>query len=356
MLSPALPYDSFGVRTFATQGVSSASRVGGLPFSTPEQMYEAQQAGLPRFDIEAMTRAGTLRRANNHGVTSAASIGFHLPSRVVGPSQLITAVKRIDVSRVTAAGIKPCAVFDFDNTLIGGDVFHDFVTLLIQRVDLPNANAERIAKLFVKMAKVDPALLKNAGTNDITARPMTMVTAEKLSLSNAFFMVVGALAGVPEAKATAVAEELFHKGVNGKPPYKTKFFNHGRPDSAEALVKAFASVGVTSHIITLGIPTVARVGAQLIGVPPEHVHGFELEVIDGIITGRAVDARLVGKHIVCERLITPQPLFNFGDSVNSDTPMLSRSMAAGVAVDPDKAFDEHIKKTNADLISLRWKL
>lgn len=361
MFSPSLPallHSGPRLAASATHSVSSAQRVAGLPFSSPEQMIAAMRAGLPRFDIDAMTRAGTALRARASGTTSAAAIGYFLPHAKVTPRQLIAAVRKIDVSGVVRAGVTPTAIFDFDNTIIGGDVFRDFVSLLLQRAVLPQANASRVAKLLVDVSagKVSASALEGLRTNDIVARALRMTETDSLSLAHVFFVVIGSLAGVPESKLTAVADELFNKGMPGKPPYKTKFFGHGRPGAnVDTLVRTLAQKGVESHIITLGLPTVAREGAKILGIPPHHVHGFELEVVNGICTGRAVDARVEGKHRVAELLVSPRPLFAFGDSVGSDTPMLARATVGAFAVDPDQAFLDHIKENNADVAVLTYK-
>ncbi len=361
MLSPSLRavlHSGPGLATFATHSVTSSRRVAGLPFSTPEQMIASMRAGLPRFDVDAMTRAGTALRARAGGPTTASSIGFFLPHAKVTPQQLIAAVRRIDVSGVVRAGITPTAIFDFDNTIIGGDVFRDFVALLLQRAVLPNANAHRVAKLLVDVSNGKLALcaLEGFTTNDIVARALQMVETDSMSLAHVFFVVIGALTGVHESKLTAVADELFNKGVPGKPPYRTKFFGHGRPGAnVDTLVRTLAQKGVESHIITLGLPTVARQGAKILGIPPQRVHGFELEVVNGICTGRAVDARLLGKHRVADLLVSPQPLFASGDSAGSDTPMLSRATVRAFAVDPDQEFLDHIKRNSADVTVLTYK-
>lgn len=342
----------------ALSPTQSARRAGGLPFSTPEQMIAASRSGLPRFDIPAMTRAGKRTRANNRGPTSATSVGFFMPHDKVTSRQLITAIKHIDVQNVRRANIKPTAVFDFDNTIIGGDVFRDFVALLLKRAALPQQNAPRVASLLASVAngKIDARALASDSTNAIVARALRMVDDDTLSLSDAFFVVIGALAGVHESKLTAVAEELFTQGFEGKPPYRTKFFNHGKlGSSAEVLIRTLKSRGVESHIITLGIPTVARAGARHVGIAPENVHGFELEVIHGVCTGRAVDARVIGKHRVAETLVSRRPLFCFGDSLNSDTPMLSVATVRAFAVEPGQEFKDHIKHMHADVTALTYK-
>jgi phosphoserine phosphatase len=258
---------------------------------------------------------------------------------------------------VPHAGVTPTAVFDFDNTIIGGDVFFDFVVLLLLRAELPPTNAQRVARLFEKLTEgaVPASSLAGSTTNQIVSKALGMVKDGKLSLSNCFFLVIGALTGVRESVVTDVARELFVVGLPGQPPYATKFFNHDKPEaSAETLIRTLINRGVAPHIITLGLPTVAREGAKLIGVPPNHVHGFELEVIDGIITGRAVNARLIGKHIVTDRLVSRYPLFCFGDAVGSDTPMLARATVRGFAVNPDAEFKAHIAKNHADLTGLAF--
>lgn len=353
------PYSSLAVDAFsATQGVTSARRVSGLPFSTPEEMIAASRSGLPRFDILAMTRSGTLNRARNRGPTSAASTHFFLPHPKVTSQQLIAVIKNMDVTNVRRANITPTAIFDFDNTIIGGDVFHDFVALLVKRTELPQQNAKRVANLLVSVAngKVDARSLAGASTNDIVSRALRMVEDDTLSLSDAFFVVIGSLAGVHETKLSAVAEELFTKGFEGKPPYRTKFFNHGKlGSSAEKLISTLKHKGIEPHIITLGIPTVARAGARHVGIKPENVHGFELEVVGGVCTGRAVDARVIGKHRVAEKLVSTRPLFCFGDSLNSDTPMLSIATVRAFAVDPSQDFRDQIKRTNSDVTPLTYK-
>ncbi|MEZ0311997.1 MAG: HAD family hydrolase [Myxococcota bacterium] len=358
MFSPSLPavfHSGPGLATSATHSVSSAPRVAGLPFSTPEQMIASMRAGLPRFDIDAMTRAGTALRAGS-GPTSASAIGFFLPHAKVTPPQLIAALRRIDVGGVVRAGITPTAIFDFDNTIIGGDVFRDFVALLLTRAVLPQANAERVAKLLVDVSagKVSACALEGQSTNDIVARALRMTETDSLSLAHVFFVVIGSLAGVNESKLTAVADELFNKGMPGKPRYRTRFF--GRPGADVAtMMRTLAQKGVHSHIITLGLPTVAREGAKILGIPPHRVHGFELEVVNGVCTGRAIDARLVGKHRVADLLVSPRPLFVSGDSVGSDTPMLARATVKAFAVDPDKEFLAHIEKNNSDVTVLTYK-
>ena len=335
-------------------GRTAPRRAPSLPFSTPEQMLAAHLAGKPAFDLSAMTDAGTRLRRSGFGPGTAAAIGFEAPAGKLSPAELVAALRRIDVGPLVRAGIKPTAVLDFDNTLAAGDVLTEFADALSAKAVFPDANADALADILARGTAQKPSDFDGKSSNAIMELASRKFHEGELAPPVFFFMVLAAIRGMRIDELTAHAEQLFAHGAPGKPPYKTRFFDKDGAGSA-AIAAALRERGVEPHIITLGLGFVAKVGARYLGIKAEHVHGYELEVIDGRITGRAVDVKLYGKHVACDTYVSRVPLFAFGDSKSTDTPMLARATARAFVVDPKPEFHDFIAERGADLTWLSYR-
>ncbi len=317
-------------------------------------MLTAHLAGRPVFDLAGMTDAGTRLRRSGVGPGTTASIGFEAPARKLSAPELVEALRRIDVGPLVRARIKPTAVFDFDNTLAAGDVLGDFVEVALAMAKFPDANAPGLASILARGTGQRESDFGGKSSNAIMELAATKVHAGELPPPVFFFMVLAAMRGMPVTQLDACAEHLFAHGAPGKAPYATRFF--GTPDAGSAaIVTTLRERGVEPHIITLGLAFVAKVGARYLGIKSEHVHGYELEVVDGRATGRAVDVKLYGKHLACDTYVSRSPLFVFGDSQSTDTPMLARATARAFVVDPKPEFHAFIAARGSDLTWLSYR-
>lgn len=317
--------------------VASKSRKIDLPYTTPEEMLEVVMANLPNFDMKGLADEGKAYRCSPLNTACAKAVKLpQLPSKL-GAAHLIESFQQMDLSGLVTKRVKPTAVFDFDNTLARGEVFFDFSQKLMQANAFPAANAERCAKLLERatLGGVKASSLAHLSTGEVVTKSNEMAHAGELSLGAAFYIYLCALTGMKMSTLTALAEDLFVNGVNGRAPYKTNVF-----DGAPEIVGTLKSKGVTSHIVTMGLAFIPRAGAKYVGIEAKNVHGYELEVHDGVVTGRAVDVRSFGKHRICDAKVPSRPLFSFGDSFDTDTPLLQRATVAAFVVDPNKAMRE----------------
>lgn len=321
-----------------------------LPFHTPEAMLEVVMAGKPNFDLVAMADSGKAYRESLHNTASAAAINLPKLSGTLHVEQLIGALGQVKLDALQASGKRPTAAFDFDGTLARGEIFFDFSKLLAKADAFPATNAQRCARLVERATEgaVTAASLAHLTTGEVVAHANALAHRGELSLGAAFYVYVAAMTGMKMTTLTALANKLFSEGVDGV-PYKDKAF-----DGSHELVAKMKSLGIEPHIVTMGLAFIPRAGARHWGIEPKNVHGFELEVVDGLVTGRAVDVRSLGKHRLCDAKVPCRPLMCFGDSFDSDTPLLQRASALAVVVDPNKAMCAFMDQHKPDYVRLTY--
>lgn len=260
--------------------------------------------------------------------------------------ELIRRLESSQIGLLRERGLRTTAVFDFDETLMHGDVVLEFAALAAaKKVFLPEANPLVVDRL---LAGLPPERDRAAARAGLLARPveknvqlaLELFDAGKLKSHTAFTVTVAALAGQTEETVTKLARELFERGAPGKAPYKTHLFGkREEKSSALDLVDALSSHGVECHLVTAGLELVARVGAEYVGIPPDRVIGSELKRdADGRFTGEVMDMVALGKdQAVLDRIGVP-PLFAFGDNPLTDGPMLRLATVRGVIVGDRPAF------------------
>ena len=326
------------------------------PYLTAAQLIAASPKRKQGFELATFTKNGTAARAMNASRPFGATrLKFNAPAKV-GPRELIKAVQCMDMSPLKQAGIKATACFDFDKTLAAGDIFYDFCEVLQARMGFPQHNAKRVREALVLASNgaVRKGDLVGASTDAVMKRAIGMAREGRLDGAAVFFMLIAAIRGLHEHEVNAIAEELFEKGAPGKAPYKNNFFTSDGVGSID-LCKALKAKGIEPHIITLGIPIVARVGARYLGIDAKNVHGSELEVQNGKFTGRALDAAVLGKHQMADHYVSSTPLFCFGDTLGSDCTMLSRATVGAFVVDPNIDFHVHMSNNRSDIRWLTYK-
>lgn len=280
---------------------------------------------------------------------------------------LVTAMEKLDVRDLRAAGVAPVAVFDFDKTLMADDVFVEFTELAVaQRAFVEDGNPG-VVDLLVDLGVVDLSReqLLARSVNDNVAVAVGLAAARQtgaaadasISNSELFFVVTAAMKGMRRNRAVGLAQELYEKGAPGRAPYKTHVFDPtpGPADSAADLVDVLQRRGVECYIVTAGLTFLARQGARYLGIPEGNVSGGDLEMKDNRFTGRVVDVHQVGKQSLVRDNVGTAPLFAFGDTALTDGPMLKMALTPGFMVDPRQKFLDMVRREGLDFITLTYR-
>ncbi len=274
---------------------------------------------------------------------AAEVLGLRLPRwDEVDSREAIAALAGVDVGPLARAGVPPIAVFDFDNTLMTGELWVSFLAVAAHRRALDPASREgTVAEICARATGgVRPESFAGLDANDVMTRAVELFHAGRLTPTDMFFVGLGSLRGMTPATADALADELFEHGAPGQKPYKLNGFDPfpGPGDSAEELVAALRDRGIDAYVVTAGFTFLARRGCRYFGIPPERVFGADLEVEGGVCTGRAPDIVVRGKDNVVREEIGVPPLFVFGDSPRSDAPMMRLALGRGFMVEPPDSF------------------
>ena len=281
----------------------------------------------------------------------------------VTSDQLIRALEGIDVSELRARGISPAAVFDFDDTLMHGDVIFEFAELAAaKKMFLPGGNALAVDRL---LAELPPERDPETARRRLLERPVhenvkltiKLIEAKQARPHALFNVLCAALTGRTPDEVKAVARELFERGAPGRAPYRTHLFTRGtEKSSAKDLVETLSSRDVDCWIVTAGLGLIAQVGAEYVGVSPERVLGAELLLdANGKITGEVIDMFEVGKDRALLEKIGVPPLFAFGDNPKTDGPMLRLATVRGVIVGDRPAFKAHDERHALGHLELRYR-
>lgn len=264
---------------------------------------------------------------------AAARLGMSLPSTgTLTSSELVARLDSLDVGPLRAAGIPPIAVFDFDNTLMRGDVLFDFIELVLAQKVLPQSTAAKLRATYEGHLR-----------GDIDGATFFLDTAASLR-------------GVSDVKLHALVEELYERGAPGRGPYTQRALGHGTSlATSRELIAKLEEKGVRCYIITAGLTILARAGARVLGVSPANVYGGDLGFRGRFCTGQTTDVAQLGKDTLVRRDIGVPPLFAFGDSAHTDAPMLPLALVRGFMVDPPRAFIEHTARHGHTHLTLTYK-
>jgi phosphoserine phosphatase len=278
---------------------------------------------------------------------AAAAIGFDRARVELCGASLSSALRRIDVEPLKRAGVQPIAVFDFDNTLMRGDVLEVFLRMLLaERALDPLARAPLIR--FARTLGGIPATRPEDDQHVLLRRCLDRIHRGGIPPNVGWQVAIAAFTGMPFTRAQAMARRLFASGCAGEGPYRSRTFAQ-----STAILGALRSRGVEPFIVTAGCAFLARAGAAHLGIGPHRVFGAELEVDpQGRCTGRAPDIAMVGKDRVVSRAIGVPPLFVFGDSLRMDGPMMHLALIQSFMVNPKDEFVGAMRDAGRDYCSL----
>ncbi len=366
-------------KTAAPQQAQAPSPTDDVRFTVPADSYKMpfgpgeNTVGQSPLALRAALRARSTRAraiaclGNSHP-TRLQCVKLHLPNEpYIRSRELVAALQQADFQALKRLKFPAVAVFDFDNTLMAGDVFGEFAELLVQtRCLKPEANPP-LAKLMGSMGLpgLSEAELLRRDVNDNLETALTLMMARErgapaessIAISEMFFILAAAMKGLTPAIAGELAHKLYEDGVAGRAPYRTHVFDPSpHPyDSAQNIVEVLQDKGIECHIVTAGLRLLAQAGAKYLGIANRHVVGAELETQDGVYTGRVSSVVDIGKPALVQRNIAPAPLFAFGDSPSTDGPMLKLALIQGFMVDPQPAFIEMAKRENQHFMTLSFK-
>ncbi|WP_086933936.1 HAD family hydrolase [Agarilytica rhodophyticola] len=214
------------------------------------------------------------------------------------------------------------AIFDLDNTLLGGDSDHSWGEFMIEKGLVDGESHKTANDQFYQDYK--------AGTLDISAyvsftlSPLrTMSIAEREKLHEEFM-------------ASKITPLILPK--------------------AQALIEKHRNQGHTLLIITATNHFITAPIARRLGI--ENLLATDPEVVDGKFTGRLAGTPCFqeGKVVRLRQWLQDRPedmeeSFFYSDSFN-DLPLLEQ-VSYPYAVDPDETLKEHAENNNWPVISLR---
>lgn len=296
------------------------------------------------------------------------AVNLHLPEgKSITSADLIAAIAKLDVSALVQNGLPAVAVFDFDQTLMAGDVAAQFGLLAAAEQQFrPEANEGVVTLLAsLNLAGLDRAKLdaQDVNANVLLAYELLHQRlaggdpAQTVSTAEFFYVLAAAMRGMSPGEAKTLGEKLFEVGPPGHGPYRNHLFDpsSGSHDSAGDLVAMLQQRGVSCHVVSAGLRFLASIGARYVGIPDKNVYGAVLETSDGIYTGRVADVVAVGKPNLVRQAIGTAPLFAFGDTAFTDGPMLKLALVKGFMVDPQPAFLDMVERQSLDFMTLTFR-
>jgi len=100
------------------------------------------------------------------------------------------------------------------------------------------------------------------------------------------------------------------------------------------ILESLQKAGVEIHIISASADMIVRGAAESLGIPPENIHGVQLEIRNGTLTDKIIDPYpygdgkvLVMRKIEKER--NGKALYGFGNSYSSDGAFLLEIVKQG---------------------------
>ncbi len=266
----------------------------------------------------------------------------------VSSADAIKALEKVDISPLIEAGVEPIAAFDFDNTLMTGDVFEHFLGFLAKMETAeksgplsPKAAPGVLLELGSRYDTLDRTSCEGKSTSALIKLSLELLHKGKINTGDFFNIGVRALKGQRYDDLKVLAKQLFSGGykLNGFDP------KPGENGSALDLMQTMDAIGVTPVIVSAGLEVLARAGARFVGVDPDNVVGSRLEIVDGAATGRVSSIFDEGKVPAIRRQIDRPILFAAGDSEYSDWPMLNDAAGLAFWIDPS---EELVKKAIAE--------
>ncbi len=278
--------------------------------------------------------------------SAAAAINLKLPANdEITSRQLISALEEIDVSALKDSGVPAIAVFDFDNTLMRGDIFLSFSAYVAKERGYPPTSRAAVARELAKRAgdNLSKVELRRLDTNSMVERAFALKEMGKLKTSDVHFVCCAALRDLPVSRAHKLAQQMFELGAK---PYKNNAFDpsDGPGDSARDIITTLRNRGVEVYVLSAGLTFLVELGSAFFGIDPEHVFAADAEMRNGVFTGTVPDVFGIGKDTMVRNLIGCPPLFAFGDSPVTDILMMQQSLVRGFMIEPSAEFVAHVKE------------
>jgi phosphoserine phosphatase len=212
----------------------------------------------------------------------------------------------LHTQRPPAGGEAPVVVFDFDNTLIHGDLGHGALAYLGDEGLVP--------------AGTDPAWRASPDTATLYAHYHQM--GQTRSKESALAFLASLLAGRTLDEARRVSEATLTRGLEA--PRCTRSYSQGLTRAwgirlrtpMTTLIKELGAAGLEVWIVTASPQALVRGVSARLGVPPERVLGVRTEVVDGRLTRALVPPVTYrqGKVEVIKRHIGRRPMLVLGDA------------------------------------------
>jgi phosphoserine phosphatase len=174
------------------------------------------------------------------------------------------------------------------------------------------------------------------------------------SAKDMFYNIVAMMRGMTIAQAEAAAREVYSHGVGRYPPWRTRSFADKDGCSMRMLIARMKERGIEVYLLSATLDVLAREGGRVLGIPPERVLGSLLEVRDGKYTGQVRDSTYNAKGAIVRQWLSAPPLVAFGDSPNSDFPMLLEVAGASFMVNPRPEFLERDKNESGSRFVALW--
>lgn len=297
--------------------------------------------------IEARWRALQVRMAALDGPTDAKPEAFGgvllplFPAALhdkVEPADICKAVEGVRLEKLKGAGLAPVAVFDFDSTVVDGNIMDPFLAVLIERKLIRDAANPKLQELLSKLSGIDRAAvannsaLKNATLLLSLWSDATLAEAAKPSAKDMFYLIVTMLAGVSTAEGAAAAAATFTTGALRFAAYRTQIYDDHDGCGMRRVVRLLNERGIEPHLLSATFDLLAVEAARQLGIPTDRAVGSVLEVKDGHYTGEVKDSAYYTKGAIVRQWLEAPPLFAFGDSARSDFSMLAEAAGLGFMI------------------------
>ncbi|NTW37692.1 MAG: hypothetical protein HGB17_16590, partial [Syntrophobacteraceae bacterium] len=131
-----------------------------------------------------------------------------------------------DVKPFVEAGIYPDAIFDFDSTVVDGNIMDPFLAVLIERKLVREDANPKVKEYLGKLTGVDMELVGRSSAVENARLLLTLWADTKLPEANRptakdmFYLIVSMMKGMTVGEAEGAAEAAYLKGGGQFPPYQ----------------------------------------------------------------------------------------------------------------------------------------
>jgi phosphoserine phosphatase len=256
----------------------------------------------------------------------------------VEPKILCESFGTLDVKPLVTAGLDPEAVFDFDSTVVDGNIMDPFLAVLIERKLIRDEANPKIQEYLVKLEGVDGELVQKNGAVDNAAMLLArwadtkLAPAARPNAKDMFYLIVAMMRGMTLAEGASAAEAAYTKGGGIYPPYERMVYADQSGCGMRRVIALLKERGVQPYLLSATFDVLATESAKQVGIPREQALGSILAVKDGRYTGEVADSTYYAKGAITRQWLKAPPLFAFGDSVRSDFTMVAEAAAVGFMI------------------------